>query len=117
MSKEDFSLTVAQLDKLATEGSTAVNDLCKLAELMGYRDTGRFAINQLQCNNGAFVSSLLRFFEDNSGAVEAVHEWVRENYEQEMEEARLVACENGGCDDADCETCNETDDEEDKDEE
>lgn len=104
---KNFELTSHELDQLATEGSTATSDLCKMAELMGYKDSGRFAINQLQCNNGAFVSSLLRFFEDNPGAVEAVHEFVRKNYEQDMEAARLEACENGGCDSADCETCND----------
>lgn len=56
----------------------SADDLCKLAEMLGYKDQGRFAINQMQCNNGAFVSSLLSFFEDNPGVMEAIHEWVLE---------------------------------------
>ena len=51
-------------------------DLCKLAELIGYNQ-GR--LSQLQCNNGAFVSSLLAFFDDNPGAIEAVQQFVVEN--------------------------------------
>ena len=50
-------------------------DLCKLAEMLGYRTS---PFGQLQCDNGAFVSSLLEFFEDNPGACEAVIEWVLE---------------------------------------
>ena len=48
------------------------DDLCKLAELLGYRDKH----GQLQCTNGAFVSSLMSFFDDNPGAIEAVHDFV-----------------------------------------
>lgn len=102
-----FELTTHALDKMATEGTAATSDLCKMAELMGYKDSGRFAINQLQCNNGAFVSSLLRFFEDNPGAVEAVHEWVRKFYDQNMEEAQTEACELGSCEIKNCENCGE----------
>jgi hypothetical protein len=47
-------------------------DLCKLAEMLGYRRS----FGQLQCSNGAYVSSLLDFFDDNPGAMEALHEWV-----------------------------------------
>lgn len=64
------------------------DDLCKLVELIGYRQKGRFAINQLQCNNGAFVSSLTHFFDDNPGAMEAVAQFIIENidgYELEDE--------------------------------
>ena len=46
--------------------------LAKMAEKLGYRGV----VNQLQCNNGAFVSSLLAFFDDNPGACEAVVQWV-----------------------------------------
>lgn len=64
------------------------DELCKLAEMLGYLDKGRFAINQLQCNNGAYASSLLSFFDDNPGAMEAVREWVVENFDlyDELEE-------------------------------
>src|SRR5579885_2882519 len=61
-------------------------DLCKLAEMLGYKSTGRFAINQLQCNNGAFASSLLSFFDDNPGAMEALKEWVLDNCDLDEED-------------------------------
>ena len=51
-------------------------DLCRLAEMLGY---GRGPIKQLTCSNGAHVSSLLQFFDDNPGAMEAVHEFVLVN--------------------------------------
>ena len=56
------------------------SDLCKIAELLGYKDTGRFAINQLQCENGAFVSSLLRFLDDNPGCMKAIQDWILNKY-------------------------------------
>jgi hypothetical protein len=62
------------------------SDLCKLAEMLGYDNGG---INQLQCRNGAWVSSLIHFFEDNPGALEAVKLFVDDNilaYDLEVEE-------------------------------
>ena len=71
--------------------------LCELAEILGYRQTGRFAINQLQCANGAFVSSLCHFFDDNPGAMEAVRDWIlqecdlEEDVDEEEEEEETVS--------------------------
>lgn len=74
------------------------DDLCKLAEMLGYK---RGRGDQLQCNNGAFVSSLLDFFDDNPGAIEAVHSFVMENiagYDlEEEEEEDEEACPGCGC--------------------
>lgn len=57
-------------------------DICLFAEMIGnYRDR----YGQLQCNNGAFVSSLLNFLDDNPGAMEALRDWVLENYDLEEE--------------------------------
>ena len=51
------------------------NDLCAFVEELGYRDSGNhFA--QLQLHNGAHASSLLNFFDDNPGAIEAIQEWL-----------------------------------------
>lgn len=50
-------------------------DLCKLAEVLGYGGPP----NQLQCNNGAYVSSMVHFFDSNPGALEAIQNWVLEN--------------------------------------
>lgn len=54
------------------------DDLCRLAEMIGY-GKGRF--QQLACSNGAYVSSLLKFFDDNPGAMEAVQEFILNNIE------------------------------------
>ncbi len=80
----DNKLTTKALNSFKVEGARGFEDLCKMAELMGYKDTGRFAINQLQLRNGAFVSSLIRFFEDNPGLIETIHEWVRQNYQDDL---------------------------------
>jgi hypothetical protein len=58
------------------------DDLCLLVEEIGYRQDPK----QLQNNNGSFVSSLLHFFDDNPGALEAVTEWIADNYAEEDEE-------------------------------
>lgn len=76
--------TVSEVENMMLRGS---DDLCKLAEMLGYRPEPGFG--QLQCKNGAFVSSLLEFFNDNPGAIEAVHNFVLENidcYELEEDE-------------------------------
>ena len=63
---------VTKIENMNLRGS---EDLCKLAELIGYKRP----YGQLQCNNGAFVSSLLDFFDDNPGAMEAVQTFIIEN--------------------------------------
>lgn len=57
-------------------------DLCKLAEMLGYGD--RFG--QLQNENGSFVSSLLNFFDDNPGAMTTIADWVIDNHDLPDEE-------------------------------
>lgn len=73
------------------------NSLCKLAEQLGYKGKGRFAINQLQCNNGAFVSSLLSFLDDNPDACDTIIQWTAKYYGD-----RAEYCEDCGCDDCEC---------------
>lgn len=69
-------------------------DLCKLAEMLGYK---RGWGDQLQCRNGAFVSSLLDFFDDNPGAMEALVEWVMDNHDLDEEGLDEEACPGCGC--------------------
>jgi hypothetical protein len=76
------SISYDKLDEFRTEGSRAISDLCRMAEILGYRTRPE----QLQCENGAFVSSLLAFFEDNPGVVEAIYDWTREEYGEESDE-------------------------------
>ena len=72
------------------------DDLCKMAETLGYNG----GIQQLQCNNGAYVSSLLNFFDDNPGAMEAVRDWALENLglddeiEEELEDEEEIEDED-----------------------
>lgn len=66
------------------------DDLCKMAEDLGYKCPW----GQLQCNNGAFVSSLLDFLDDNPGAMEAIQEWVLENCDLEETDDEEDECEN-----------------------
>lgn len=54
-----------------------VEGLCGLARKLGYKDP----LYQLQNKDGSVVGDMLYFFEDNPGAIEAVIEWVEENYE------------------------------------
>lgn len=75
------------------------DDLCRLAEVLGYKG----AVDQLQCRNGAFVSSLLAFFDDNPGVMEAIQEWVLENSSLNEEDS----CEECGEDLADGKCANE----------
>lgn len=70
MSNDTAAKKVRDMNIRGSEG------LCKLAELIGYNQGH---LSQLQCNNGAFVSSLLAFFDDNPGAIEAVQEFVAES--------------------------------------
>jgi len=44
-------------------------DFCKLVEELDYKDHGNH-FPQLQCNNGAHVSSLMNFLDDNPAALE-----------------------------------------------
>lgn len=66
------------------------DDLCKMAEALGYKRPW----GQLQCNNGAFVSSLLDFLDDNPGVMEAIQEWALENCDLEETDDEEDECEN-----------------------
>jgi len=57
-------------------------DICKLIEELGYNDQPR----QLQCSNGAHVSSLLHFLDDNPGLMEVMVEWIADNHAEEDNE-------------------------------
>ncbi len=82
MNSDEPSIKETHLNALRTEGSRAIDDLCEMAETLGYKDK----YGQLICNNGAAVSSFLYFLENNPGAVEAIYDWVRENYLSEDDE-------------------------------
>jgi hypothetical protein len=62
------------------------DDLCQFAEELGYKETGKYACNQLQCSNGSYVSSLLNFLNDNPGVMEAIRDWTLENQDLDEDE-------------------------------
>lgn len=70
------------------EGRRGVESLCKLVNALGYKD--RQYMGQF---NGGSLGDLIEFLEDNSGAVDAVVEWIgnqkvpewKENLEFEIE--------------------------------
>ncbi len=69
-------------------------DLCMLAEMIGYRAK----YGQLINNNGTTVTSLLDFFDDNPGAMEAIHTWVLEQIENGTYAEALEEDEEEECD-------------------
>ncbi len=69
------------VDDLFNEGSRGIQDLCYLSEAIGYKDK----YPQLVLNNGSAVSSLVNFLQDNPGAIQAIYDWVEDNYNLELE--------------------------------
>lgn len=57
-------------------------DLCKLIA----ERVGQPRIQQLQYTNGAFVTSMTEFLDDNPGAIEALEEFINEYYPDLKEE-------------------------------
>lgn len=54
------------------EGRRGLEQLCKLVHALGYKDSQYFG----QLSNGTSIGDLMEFFEDNSGAIDAVIEWI-----------------------------------------
>lgn len=66
--KMSDSVTMKDIEDMRFERS---EDMCEFAEKLGYRGVA----DQLQCDNGAYVSSFLAFLDDNPGACLAIYEW------------------------------------------
>lgn len=60
-----------------TEGVVGVKNLARICAALGYHDGTYFG----QFENGCY-GNLINFLEDNSGAVEAVIEFIREHQEE-----------------------------------
>lgn len=56
------------------EGRKGVENLCKLVRMLGYKDPQYYG----QLTRDAYIGDLIMFLEDNSGAIESVINWVRE---------------------------------------
>ena len=68
-----------------TEGRRGVEQLCQLTRALGYRDSQYFG----QLTSKASLGDLVMFLEDNPGAVEALHTWIRDQNSPEFEAALL----------------------------
>jgi hypothetical protein len=68
----DRLIEVERLDR--TEGPKGVENLAKLVHFMGYEDFQRYG----QIRGGAALGDILEFLEDNPGAIEALHNWIRD---------------------------------------
>jgi len=77
MSKRSFDEVVDsymnQENMHVMEGHRGVTNLCKLVRAIGYTDEMGFG----QLTYDATIGDLIAFFEDNSGAIEAVIEWIK----------------------------------------
>ncbi len=54
------------------EGDRGIVNLCKIAAGLGYKDPMHYG----QLERGAVLGDLLEFLRDNSGAIEAIVEWI-----------------------------------------
>ena len=80
-----------------TDGERGVENLNKLAGMLGYREDGL-----------KYGSSLERFLQDNQGCIQVIQEWIDDNshlWESELEEYVTEeenedeeCCEDCGCD-------------------
>jgi len=67
------------------EGRQGVENLCQLTRALGYKDPQYWG----QLSSKAYMGDLLMFLEDNPGAVEALHTWIRDQNSPEFEAALL----------------------------
>lgn len=67
----------------ATEGRRGLTNLCTIVRAIGYHDTQYFG----QLSPRASIGDLVEFLEDNSGAVEALMNWIVSRDVPEWEEA------------------------------
>lgn len=66
-----------------TEGQAGVRNLAKLVNALGYQDFNRYG----QMPGGTSLGDIFAFLEDNSGAIEAIVEWIKERNVPEWKEA------------------------------
>jgi hypothetical protein len=91
-----------EIEGLRVEGERGFMNLCKLARALGYKDE----FHQLMNSDGSCVGDLIRFLEDNPGAIDAIKEWVLREYDEcsycksicvDAEECRNGVDGEGGC--------------------
>ena len=57
-----------------TEGRRGLVALCRIVGALGYKDSTYFG----QLDSNASIGDLINFLEDNSGAIEAITNWIEE---------------------------------------
>jgi transcriptional regulator with XRE-family HTH domain len=85
MPDESMSELMAEWDEEngRSEGRPGLENLCKLANALGYKDRQYFG----QLSHDACIGDLMEFFEDNSGAIQAVKEWIADQEIPEWKES------------------------------
>jgi hypothetical protein len=78
-----------------TEGMTGVKNLAKLVNALGYSDFSRYG----QMPGGACMGDIFEFLSDNSGAIDALIEWIGTRNIPEWTEALSSQIEIEGEDD------------------
>jgi len=68
-----------------TEGRRGVENLCTIVRAIGYKDPQYWG----QLSSKAAIGDLICFLEDNSGAIEAMLEWIKERRSPEWTEALI----------------------------
>lgn len=67
----------------ATEGRRGLTNLCTIVRAIGYKDPQYFG----QLDGRSSIGDLVEFLEDNSGAIEALMNWIIERDVPEWEAA------------------------------
>jgi len=64
------------------EGSAGLSNLCKIARVIGYKDS----MHSGQMSSGECLGSLANLLEDNPGCIEAILGWIEDNMDEEWVE-------------------------------
>lgn len=93
-----------KLDKLmdqermhSFEGRRGVANMCKIARALGYKDPNY----GMQIEQGAYLTDLLLFLEDNSGCIEAMFNWISNQKCPEWNESLEALVGPDECEDED----------------
>lgn len=63
------------------EGEKAVENLAEICSRLK-----KPYFKQLQFKNGYYVTGLTEFLEDNPGCMKAIFNWIKENYQEEIDD-------------------------------
>ena len=100
---ETFDLFMEQYDLDRTEGSTGVKNLAILVGHLGYKHHNYYGQFQQTKKDGSSsigaLGDIFTFLEDNSGAIGALQDFIRENCGKEWQETLEAGIEDCGEDD------------------